>query len=103
MNNTLFHTEASEPIFSEIQPKDSQDTNNNLNLSPQNCVYCNDLINPERVAALMELNIQTKDFLCIKCAEDTVKKKKGIYENFSGGKMIICTGLGQERIDRSIN
>lgn len=74
---------------------------NNL---PQNCSICNDIIDPERIAALKELNIMSKDFLCLKCAELNTKRVKGFYNGFSGANLVICDGISEESgIDRGLN
>ena len=55
------------------------------------CCYCETRISDERVPALRFLGLHDSEFACLKCAEKTVQKVKGIYLQESGVSPLVIT------------
>jgi hypothetical protein len=55
------------------------------------CCFCQTRISGERVEALKFLGLYENEFACLKCAEQTVQKVKGVYLQESGSSPLVIT------------
>ena len=55
------------------------------------CCYCQTRISDGRIPALRFLGLHESEFACLKCAEKTVEKVKGIYLQESGVSPLVIT------------
>ena len=66
---------------------------------PKYCVKCGKKLTKKRFFALIEMGNNPLHWFCVKCAEEEIKRKQGIYED---GKLIVVDDLG-ERITSYID
>jgi hypothetical protein len=77
---------------------DITDKSNNKNNQKHYCCKCSTEIPQERIEGLIVLGKPEFQFDCIKCAELSVRKVKGFYQDLSGvSKLNIVNDLAPEQ------